>query len=66
MTELKLNREIYTDKNIDIALDAYKDYKTVKKEPGDSYITIKILKSRYDSARTAKEFENYLIANENK
>lgn len=66
MTELKLNREIYTDKNIDIALDAYKDFMTVKKEPGDGYITIKILKSRYDSARTAKEFENYLIANENK
>ena len=66
MTELKLNREIYTDKNIDIALEAYKDYMTVKKEQGNDYITLWISKSKYDSAHTAKEFENYLIANENK
>ena len=66
MTELNLNREIYSEKAIDEAIEAYMDYFSAERETTEKYEIIRMLNCKYDVTRTMKEFENYLIARENR
>ncbi len=63
---LKLSKEIYDDRAINMACKDYKEYaRIIVKNNNDSYELL-FDKCRYDKRRTILEFENYLIGLENK
>lgn len=65
MTELKLNLDIYSLKNIKRAISAYRDYADIKTADNSNCIILYFDKCRHNEALTVKEFECYLIGLEN-
>ena len=62
---LHIRKELYRVECIAGAIDAYKDIATIRVDDGNDYWLLHFSKCTYDSARTIREFENYLIGLEN-
>lgn len=65
MIKLRLNHEIYSEKCVNMAIDAYKELAKITLLHGKRNAEIIITHCKYDEEQTAKEFENYLICLEN-
>lgn len=61
MKTVKLNREIYNEKTVISAIDAYKDLCSIELTESEKYFDCCFENCKYDEALTACEFENYLI-----
>ena len=62
MIKLKLNREIYSKERIDETIRVFDDYGTIRTKDTAREFFVEFKDCKYDENRTAKEFENYLIA----
>ena len=60
--ELYLNKEIYDDKYIQIAIQAYQGLAEISYKLNACWWMCSFTATRYDIDLTKKEFENYLIA----
>lgn len=65
MKKLKLNRSVYSEDSIKVALQAYKDFAAITMNDEAHEIVLIFELCRYDEELTVKEFENYLIGVEN-
>lgn len=65
MTVVKLNKALYTNDRVEMAIAAYKDIADIKRINGRDHYILLFLRCRTDEALTANEFENYLIGLEN-
>ena len=63
---LHLNKGLFSRSNINEAMDAFKKYALLRIEEDDRYWILNFNKCLYDAGITVKEFENYLIALENR
>ncbi len=65
MTSLRISKEIYDEKSLSGAVEAYKGFAEIKIEDiGESW-TVSFEKCINGEQITVKEFENYLIGIEN-
>lgn len=62
---MKLNKTIYTNDRIEMAIEAYKDIADIKRINGRDHYILLFLHCKIDETLTASEFENYLIGLEN-
>ena len=60
--ELYLNKEIYDEKYIQIAIQAYQGLAEISYKLNACWWMCSFTATRYDIDLTKKEFENYLIA----
>lgn len=65
MSILVLKNDIYSYKNIEKAIYAYKGYATIRVKKNGNEIKLEFKHCKYGLDVTKKEFENYLIALEN-
>ena len=65
MDRLHIRKELYRIECIVGAIDAYKDIATIRLDDDNDYWLLRFSKCTYDSTRTVREFENYLIGLEN-
>ena len=65
MKKVKINRDIYSDRAIQIAMSAYNSYAVMTVSYKKNFAVITFWKCKYDEDQTIKEFENYMIGAEN-
>lgn len=65
MKRIEINREVYSDRVIEQALNDYKGIAKTSQKKKDKFFIITFWLCKYDESRTIKEFENYLIGLEN-
>lgn len=65
MTRLRLSKDIYSEKNLSRALNAYEGYGVITVSDTEDSWNLEFNKCKYEETRTVKEFENYLIGLEN-
>ena len=65
MIELRIIKELYQEKNIHLAIKAYKGISDVFFQEQDNYWILLFTNCKYNEAKTIQEFENYLIGLEN-
>ena len=65
MKRVRVNRNIYSDKTIKMAIEAYRNCAILTVSYKQDYAVIIFWKSRFDETQTIKEFENYMIGVEN-
>jgi hypothetical protein len=65
MKKIKINRNIYSDRTIKAAIQAYKHHAMISANFKNEYAILTFLKCKYDEELTIREFENYMIGIEN-
>ena len=66
MKELIVSTGIYSVETVRLALEAYRGYASVQVREKNDRITLTFSECRFGEERTVMEFENYMIALENK
>ena len=61
MNDLYLSKELYSAKNIENAVKAFKGLANIKIKQDEKYYVCTIKSSRYSVEETSNEFENYII-----
>lgn len=61
MNKLRLNKNIYDQSYIQLAIHAFEDLCTIIFKDEEKYYTCLFNDCKYDIKETKKEFENYLI-----